>query len=142
MPRVFRRFPIRASAFLPMNCVIDGQFDVQEERHRIAMNPEDQIKLGAALGLIPAVASLGREEEWSGSQWLGQLSKLDTAFSETAQSEELEWWNDRLHELADELSKRPLVKTTQGNRPAQSSTDQPTAHFILQIGRASCRERV
>ncbi len=131
IPRVFSRFPIRASTFLPISCVIDGRLDVQEERDRIAMSDGDRRSIAAALRLIPAAAYLGLGEHWEQCHWLARVARVDSAFSETTREEELEWWNEQLGEIAGQLARFPLVKTTSGFLPAVSAAEGTYADFVV-----------
>lgn len=130
-PRVFSRFPVRASTFLPVNCVIDGSFEVQEERDRIAMKEGDRAKLAAALRLVAEAAQLSLEEDWRKRHWLGRVAKVDSAFSETTSAEELDWWNGQLRSVADQLAMVPLVETPDGPLPAVTETGSEVANFVL-----------
>lgn len=131
IPRVFSRFPVRASTFLPINCVIDGRFDVQEERDRIAMSDEDKRKLEAALRLIPVAVKLGVNEDWEQYHWLAQVAAVDSGFSETTRDEELGWWNDQLGKVAKQLTHLPLVKTAAGVLPAVPQAGERHADFVV-----------
>jgi hypothetical protein len=131
IPRVFARFPIRASTFLPISCVIDGRFDVQEERDRIAMNDGDKRAIEAALRVIPVAVELGLSKNWEQGHWLARVARVDSAFSETRRDEELEWWNAQLREVANRLAQLPLVNTTTGFWPAVRTTEKRWADFVL-----------
>ena len=131
LPRVFSRFPVRASTFLPINCVIDGRFEVQEERDRIAMQEGDRARLAAALRLVPKAAQLSLEEDWQRRHWLVRVAKVANGFSETTSDEELKWWNGHLRSVADQLAKLPLIETTDGRLPAIAAPGSSVANFVL-----------
>src|SRR5262249_14645209 len=40
-PRVFRRYPIRSSSFLPLTAVLDAPFDLDQERRRILLDKDE-----------------------------------------------------------------------------------------------------
>jgi hypothetical protein len=130
LPRVFARQPVRISDFLPINCVLDGRFQAQEERDRIAMGDHDKELLAVALGLLPASVSLGLSEEWEAAHLIAKVAKVDSAFSEKNKSEELTWWNERLGAIAQELAQLPLVLTSAGNLPAAIDSGT-SADFVL-----------
>lgn len=131
LPRIFARFPIRTSAFLPINCVIDGRFDVQEERDRIGMKDCDQARMAAGLELIPAVVELAVEEKWQDCQQLARVAEVETAFSEDRRADELDWWNQELRKTAGVLAQMPLVKTAAGYLPAIAAQSSMVADFVL-----------
>src|SRR5258708_29209729 len=118
LPRVFSRFPAGASTFLSINCVIDGQFEVQEERDRISMSESDKAKVAAALQLIPKAVAIGVADGWEQCYRLAKVTKVDSAFSETSQVTELDWWNTQLRDVASQVARFPLVETIGGFLPA------------------------
>lgn len=130
-PRVYSRFPVRTSSFLPINCVIDGRFEVQEERDRIAMQEGDRARLAAALGLVIKAAQLSLEEDWQRRHWLVRVAKVVNGFSETTSEEELEWWNGHMRSVANHLARLALIETTDGRLPAIAEPGSSVADFIL-----------
>jgi hypothetical protein len=132
LPKLFSRFPVRASTFLPINCVIDGQFEVQEERDRIAMSESDKSKLEAALQLIPKAVSIGLAEGWNQIHRLATLARVKSAFSEVDDPVELDWWNTRLSCVASDAARLPLVDIgVDGEFLPASSDEDDYADFIL-----------
>jgi hypothetical protein len=130
LPRVFKRFPIRASTFLPINCVIDGNLRALEERDRIAMDDADKNRIAAALRLIPTAVQLGLQEEWQQCHLLARVARVETAFSESTRDDELTWWNEQLSEVADELARLRMVRTSIGFLPAISD-EEAYADFVV-----------
>jgi hypothetical protein len=130
LPRVFARQPVRISDFLPINCVLDGRFQAQEERDRIAMGDHDKELLAAALGLLPALVSLGLSQKWRAAHLIAKVAKVNSAFSEKNKDEELTWWNERLGAIAKKLAQLPLVLTSAGSLPAAAGSGT-SADFVL-----------
>jgi hypothetical protein len=48
-PRVYREYPLRGSGFVPINFILDGKFDPDEERNRVKMIDKDKELLERAL---------------------------------------------------------------------------------------------
>lgn len=143
MPKVFCRFPVRLSNFLPVNCVLDGQFTVLEERDRLAMSESDRVGLSAALGVLQSVLSAGLENDWLHIHRLAKARKVRGGFSESPDSEEAKWWNDRLLMIASDAAKLPLVETKTGRLPASSDSDVDTiADFVLPSYSVATDDRV
>ena len=51
--KVFVKFPVVGTDFLPLNVLLDGNFAISQERDGIAMNDADKEAIGAALSAFP-----------------------------------------------------------------------------------------
>ena len=130
-PKIFGRLPVRLSTFLAINCVVDGRFDVQEERDRIAMSDTDKKLLSAALALLPLAVSKGVKERWESAHLLGCVGKITSAFSENTTEAELSWWNECLGSVAQELARLDVVHAVDGRRAAARVEGVRHADFVL-----------
>jgi hypothetical protein len=130
-PRIFYRFPIRGSDFLPINAILDGRFDLRQERDRVLMKDTDKAQLAEALGLLPALVELGIQENWIDGHKLARVGMPDRAFGEKLdeQKDLREWWAQALAEAAGVASKMPIVRTSAGL--VRAAGDAPRATFVV-----------
>jgi hypothetical protein len=130
-PRIFCRFPVATSDFLPVSAVIDGRFQVRQERDRVLMKDTDREQIDEALALLPTLIQLGMERTWVGAHKLAQLGVPVTIFgSKPEENKELkDWWIGELGTLAQEISELPIVQTVKGAMKA--SGEAPIATFVL-----------
>ena len=128
-PRIYREYPLRDSTFLPINVVLDGRFDPDQERRILLMKESDreliQLALeGAVIGVKHAFA-----EGWSGSHYLARVQTPDSVFN-SADQEEATWWVKSLSTFAQSLAELPIVKCSTEFRPAVSA-DGGAVNFAL-----------
>jgi len=130
-PRMFSRFPVRASDFLPINAVIDGRFDLRQERDRVLMKEGDKEQIDEALGLLPTLVQLALAENWVEGHKLAHVGMPDRAFGEKLdeQRELSDWWRNKLSSVAQTMSQMPIVQTLMG--PMKASGAAPSATFIM-----------
>ena len=118
-PRIFRDYPIRGSHFLPLNFVINGKFEVSQERDRVLMTDADEALLSAALGASLIALQLATEEGWQDYHLLVDVSPVSSSFGDN--DEELEWWNSGLAVIANAFAALPIIETREGQGAALAS---------------------
>ena len=123
-PKFFCRFPISASDFLPISAVIDGRFDLRQERDRVLMKDQDREQIEEALCLLPVLNQLALHEDWLEGHKLARVGMPTQAFGEKLdeQNELKDWWQDKLSSIAQEISKLQIVQTSMGPKKASEVT--------------------
>jgi len=127
--RLFCRFPIRASDFVPINAVIDGRFDLRQERDSVLMKEADQDQIAEALKLLPKVVSLAVDKTWRDGHKLARVGMPDRAFGEKLEDPLRSWWQTQLSTAANTLAGMPIVQTDVGM--LRSIGTSPTAAFVV-----------
>lgn len=130
-PRIFCRFPVRASDFLPINAIVDGRFDLRQERDRVLMKESDKEQIAEALHLLPTLMQVALEEAWVEGHKLARAGMPDNAFGEKLdEQEELrDWWRIRLSSVAQAMAEMPIVQTSTGLMKA--SGEAPLVTFVV-----------
>lgn len=133
-PRVFCRYPIRTSHFLPVNVVLDARFDVDQERRKVLLGKEEAKTLfRAALTTVVPLVELACEERWELRHHLALVAPSPGSFSD--EGTEREWLNAELTALATCFARRNVVETPYGSGPAIRRADGDDgdwcAHFIV-----------
>jgi hypothetical protein len=130
-PRIFCRFPVNASDFLPINAIIDGRFDLRQERDRVLMKDGDREQIAEALGLLPMLVQLALEEGWGEGHKLALVGMPDRAFGESLeeQKELRDWWQANLSNVAQAMAAMPIIQTSNG--PLNASGAAPFATFVV-----------
>jgi hypothetical protein len=118
-PRVFRDYPIRGSSFLPLNFVLDGKFEVSQERDRLLMTDSDQALLADALDACLISLQLAVDEGWQDCHLLAYASRVSSSFGDN--EEEVDWWNSSLARLANAFAALPIIETDKGGGAALRS---------------------
>lgn len=126
-PRVFRRFPVRAMSAVPIQVVLDGPFDVDQERRVVHLTDAAKAHLGSAFS---AAALLVEHLVIAKAQGAHLLAKVGPLPQEIAGNKDPAWWREQLLSLATRLARLPLIQTTAGPLPALSE-EGPTADFPL-----------
>ena len=124
-PRIFYRFPISLSDFLPINAVIDGRFDLRQERDRVLMKDGDREQIDEALCLLPVLTELALEEAWIEGHKLARVGMPNQGFRREKLDEQNElknWWRDWLSNIAQEISQLRIVQTPMGPKKASEAT--------------------
>ncbi len=129
LPKIFCRFPIRGSDFLPMNAIVDGRFDLRQERDRVLMKEEDKTQITEALKLLPALVQLAINERWADAHKLARLGMPERAFGERLEQPLRDWWRDNLSGVAKELAEMPIIQTSAGMLKAVGPT--PIASVVM-----------
>lgn len=130
-PRIFCRFPVSASDFLPINAVIDGRFDLRQERDRVLMKESDKEQIAEALGLLPTLVQLALHETWLEGHKLARVGMPDRAFGEKLdeQTELRDWWRAKLSSVGQTLAEMPIIETSMGLMKASGVA--PLATFVV-----------
>ena len=130
-PRIFCRFPVHASDFLPVNAVMDGRFDLRQERDRVLMKDGDKEQIDETLRLLPMLVQLALEESWIEGHKLAYVSMPDRFFGEKIEGQkELEsWWRGSLSNVAQMMSEMSIVQTSKGLMKASGVA--PLATFVV-----------
>ncbi len=123
-PRVFCRYPIRSSTFLPINAVLDAPFDLDQERRRILLD-KDEVKRVFHLS-VSAVVPLVRvayEDSWNDRHWLARVAPSPSSFADKEDKQETDWLTSEMRSLAEKLARLPLVATRDGLIPSVEETN-------------------
>lgn len=121
-PRAFCRYPIRTSAFLPINAVLDAPFDLDQERRKVLLGRvEERALFQAALAGVAQLVELAFEEQWEDRHLLARVEPSPSAFSD--EGTERQWLDGELSSLAKNLSKMRIVETPRGLGTAVSADD-------------------
>lgn len=124
VPRLFRQLPLIGGPVLPMWAIIDGQFDVDQERRSIHVVDEAGQPLRDAFAAIGPLVSLASEEGWRNAYRLAQLALPKEGLTETA----VKVWREILSSEATNLARLPIVNTAGGGLlPSVFSDDYETA---------------
>ncbi|ATB26897.1 sacsin N-terminal ATP-binding-like domain-containing protein [Melittangium boletus] len=132
-PRVFRRFPIRGTTFLRTEAVLEGHFNVDQERREVLLKDPGGELVEAALDCLVLAALLAHDLHIEGAHWLARVGPIaEGALSD----DERAWWAERLKARAAEVAQMPLINTTRGVGPAVNA-DGWYADFVgePQLGR-------
>ena len=127
--RVFVKFPVSGTDFLPLNVVIDGDFAISQERDGIAMNDADRAAIDAALSAFPALIRHAVESGWRDAHKLASLATPTRPLSGEAESGELQWWKNVVLQAATQTASKPLVQTEMGLLPALTDDDGQFVSF-------------
>jgi hypothetical protein len=131
LPRIFRRFPIQYSTALPVYFIINGLFNVGEDRQKVYFESEsDETQMHDALGLIQPAMGFLLEKGWDGIHLLARLA--DPKPSQLIAEENLGWWKSELSEVAQKLAEMQLVRTSRGMEPAVNP-DGSYADFVAPL---------
>ena len=128
-PRVFREYPLRSSGFVPVNFVLDGKFDTDQERGHLLMTDDDKTLLDQALSAAVLAVQHAIDEKWTDAHWLTCASRPATAFDVT-NAEEQDWWAQCLARFAGRLAVIPIVDCGSQFLPA-ASDEGAYADFII-----------
>ena len=121
-PRVFREYPLRSSAFVPVNIILDGRFETDEERSRLLMKPDDKTLLKQALSAAVVAVKYAIGQKWSNSHWLAYTARPDGGF-DTTDVDETDWWTECLAAFAQRLSLNPIIECKSQLLPARVRVD-------------------
>ena len=128
MPRVYREYPLRSSGFIPVNLILDGKFDPDEERSGLLMSINDRALIEQALSAAVIAVRYAVAAKWKGAHWLARASRPATGFDST-DIEEKDWWTEQLAAFASQLAVLPIVECKSRYLPAISD-DGDYADFI------------
>ncbi len=119
-PRVFCRYPMRSSGFLPINIILDAPFDVDQERRRIHLaKPGEQKLFHDAVAAAVELVKLGYEQSWQDRHLLARAAPPPSPLADY-DDEECSWLTGEMKFLAAAFATLPLVETRRGFGPSQS----------------------
>ena len=129
-PRVFREYPLRSSGFVPVNFILDGKFDPDQERSCLLMSPNDRTLLEQALSAAVVGVQYAIGQKWRDAHWLARTWLPTTAF-DTTSAEEKDWWAEHLAAFAKRLAAIPIVDCGSQFLPAAVTDEGAYADFII-----------
>ena len=127
--RVFVKFPVAGTDFLPFNVALEGNFAISQERDGIAMNDADKTAIDAALSAFPTLIQHAVESGWRDAHKLASLAAPTRTLSGEAESGELQWWNGIVLQTATQTASKPLVRTELGLLPALPEQERQFVSF-------------
>ena len=140
--RVFVKFPVAGTDFLPLNVVLDGDFAISQERDGIAMNEADKEAIGAALSAFPILIQYAVDSGWRDAHKLASLAAPNRPLSGEAESGELQWWKDIVLQAATQTATKSLVQTEKGLLPALADGDGQFVSFPVPAIDADSTEHI
>ncbi len=135
-PRIYREYPLRESGFLPINFVLDGKFDPDQERSRLLMSEEDKRLVHEALNAAALAVVKGIGEEWLHSHLLACASDPKSAFL-PHNEQERKWWTAQLALFATQLATKSIVETGKGLMPAAPRSGEYTDFVVPRLSATS-----
>jgi len=129
MPRIFVQFPISGTESLPMNVLLNGDFEPSQERSAIQFNKSRE-ELSDALKSLPSLISYGQDKSWKGIHRLAYIRKPEQPIGSDNADREISWWTDQLGHVATKMAKLPIVETKEGLLPATADSTEATAYFV------------
>ena len=127
-PRIYRDYPLLSSAFLPVNLVIDGKFEPDQERGRVLMDDESKTLFEKAFASAVVAVQYGIRKKWKDAHWLAKATNLGKG-SMPNRLEEKKWWTQQLHKFAQRLAGVSIVQCQPKFLPAIADARE-NAHFI------------
>jgi hypothetical protein len=128
-PRIYREYPLRGSGFLPINFILDGRFDPDQERIKLSMSEGDKRLLENAFTAAVMSVKYAFKEQWINAHLLARAHAPSSGFDPT-NATETKWWTEQLASFAERLAKLPIVDCTTQLVPAIVS-EGPFADFVL-----------
>ena len=116
-PRIFVKFPITETDFLPFNVVLDGSFDTKQERDVIAMNQNDRDLVSTAMEAFPTLIQYAVKSQWRDAHKLAHLAIPERTLG-GGESDELEWWENVISKIGKVTAAKPIIDTEVGLLPA------------------------
>ena len=129
-PKIFVKFPIAGTDFLPFKVVLDGRFALGQERDGIAMNANDKTLVKEALHAFPAIIQYAVESSWQDAHELAHLAVPERPLSGESESGEVEWWEEIISEIAEGTAVKPIIDTEAGFFPALHG-DRKNVSFLV-----------
>jgi hypothetical protein len=128
-PRIYREYPLRGSGFLPINFILDGKFDPDQERIKLSMGNDDRGLLEAAFDAAVVAVKYAFKERWQDAHLLAWADKPNGTFDPTNANEK-EWWVKQLASFAECLAGLPIVESISQSYPAIDG-EGPSADFVI-----------
>lgn len=132
-PRIFVKFPIAGTHFLPFNVVLDGRFTPQQERDGIALNPGDKALIQRALSALPTLVRYSLEWGWENAVELAHIAVPKQMLTGEASSGEREWWQELIPEIARATAAQPVIATKSGLLPALDGAGEHASFLVSAV---------
>ena len=114
-PRVFCRYPVRSSTFLPITAILDAPFELDQERRRILLDKEAvKSVFRSSVSAVLQLVRVAYDEGWHDRHWLARAAPSPSTFGDQEDEQEIAWLTSQMRWLAEELSQLPLVETKNG----------------------------
>lgn len=107
VPSVFRQLPLLGGPTLPTWVIIDGEFDVDQERSSVHVVGERGRPLREAFAALGELALMATREGWGSGYRVAQLAMPTEGLGEAA----TKVWHEVLSSTAATLARLPLVNT-------------------------------
>ena len=131
-PRVFREYPLRASGFVPVNFILDGKFDPDQERSGLLMSANDRALLEQAFSAAVVAVQHALGQRWKDAHRLAHASCPNAGFK-TTDTKETDWWTERLTAYAKRLAVIPIVDCGSQFLPAITDEGEYATFIIPQL---------
>lgn len=132
-PRIFVKFPIAGTHFLPFNVVLDGRFTPEQERDGIALNLGDKALIQRALSALPTLVRYALEWGWENAVELAHIAVPKQMLTGEASSGELEWWQELIPEIARATAAQPVIATKSGLLPALDGAGEHASFLVSAV---------
>ena len=129
-PKVFVKFPIAGTDFLPFKVVLDGRFAPQQERDGIAMHLEDRAIVKDALSALPTIVKYAVKSGWRNAHRLAELAVPARMLSGEKDRDEQAWWEENILEVAKATASKPIVVSKEGLLPALSDSGKNISFMV------------
>jgi hypothetical protein len=128
LPSFYRQLPLLGGPTLPAWAIIDGDFEVEQERRSIHIVGDAERPLREAFGALGGLMKVAHREGWVNGIRIAELAIPPEVGGEMA----IKVWKDILSSAAVALSRLPLVHTVRGERLpcAQDTEHEKYADFI------------
>lgn len=135
--RIYRQYPLRSSSFIPINFILDGAFEPDQERSIVLMNDSDRQALSEGFSAAALAAHYAFEHRFAGAHLLSKVDALNAGFNPTDQ-DETAWWLQQLAQLANVVGNFPIVQTASDAVPALPTdgvyADFVSPHLLNEVG--------
>jgi hypothetical protein len=135
-PRIYREYPLRGTGYLPINFVLDGKFDPDQERNHLLMSEHDRELIIESINAALQGASKAVSDKRRNAHLLARASAPESGF-ETTNVEERLWWRTQMASFASSLAAKDIVDTSKGFLPAVSAAGAFADFVVPQLSSTS-----
>jgi hypothetical protein len=129
LPSVYRQLPLLGGPTLPGWVVVDGQFEVEQERRSIHVTGEAEYPLRDAFAALGGLMLLAKRENWHDGFRIAQLAVPIEVTGDTA----TKVWRKTLATAAATLSRLPIVHSARNEAlPCAQDTEHEVHADIIQ----------
>ena len=129
-PKIFVRFPITGTDFLPFNVVLDGRFAPDQERDGIAMHEPDRCLVSAAMDAFPTLTQHAVKSGWRDAHKLVHLAIPERPLIDENKCDEMKWWEEVVSKIARATATKPIIGTKAELLPALSDDDKNVSFLV------------